>query len=90
MGEVLRFADVTVCSTHGCYVSEPIFVPNPHASASTEDDGAVVYIELDVRPPVPRSALVVRDAKTMKEVARCETPRGVVIPFSFHGEFLQK
>lgn len=60
----------------------------PDPSGSEEDDGVIVYIELDTRHATAKSALVVLHAKSMSTIARCETPPGTVIPFGFHGEFL--
>lgn len=85
----------------GKYVSEPIFVPRPALDSGSswrlnwgkrgvraeqdEDDGVVLFVELDGRHAEAESALVILDAKTMTEVARCVSP--VTIPFTFHGEF---
>lgn len=79
----------------GCYASEPIFVAAPHGEVGdglgeggSEDDGCVLFVELDVSGSSASSALVVLDATTMTELARCETP--AVVPFHFHGNFLSK
>jgi carotenoid cleavage dioxygenase-like enzyme len=74
---------VLVVGRIGCYVSEPIFVPKP--GGGREDDGVVLFVELDSRNAVAKSSLVVLDARTMTEVARCES--SVLIPFSFHGNY---
>lgn len=71
----------------GCHLSEPIFVADPTVSAADEDTGVLLLVEIDSSNPT-RSALVVLDAKSMSEVARCESDR--VIPFSFHGSFFRQ
>lgn len=70
-----------------CY-SEPIFVakPDPVDVSASEDDGVVVTVEMDFRSGRPRSALLILDAWSFTEVARCEVD--AVIPFTFHGNFL--
>lgn len=63
-------------------------MPRPAPDGATdEDDGVVMFIELDVRGQHPKSALVVLDARTMTEIARSETPDRKVVPFGFHGNF---
>jgi carotenoid cleavage dioxygenase-like enzyme len=73
--------------TPGRFQSEPIFCGDPSAAAAADEDGGVlVFVELDVRDAAaPVSALVVLDAASMAEVARCTTD--VIIPLSFHGDF---
>lgn len=86
-----------VYRNEGKYVSEPIFVPRPACAegscwgtraqaAAEEDDGVLVFAEVDGRSAVTESALVILDAKTMTEVARCVS--AVTIPFTFHGHFM--
>jgi carotenoid cleavage dioxygenase-like enzyme len=70
----------------GKFVTEPVFVPRPHAAVeSAEDDGVILFVELDSRAENAESSLVVLNARTMTEVARCVSP--VIVPFSFHGQF---
>jgi torulene dioxygenase len=65
-----------------CTPSEPIFVARP--GATEEDDGVVLMIELDGIKG--KSALVVIDAQSFKEVGRAEAKDGVfVVPHHFHG-----
>jgi len=65
-----------------CTPSEPIFVPRP--GATREDDGVVLVIELD--GVKGRSALVVIDAMSFKEIGRAEVVGGgFVVPHHFHG-----
>jgi carotenoid cleavage dioxygenase-like enzyme len=73
----------------GRYASEPLFVPDPTAESGIEeeDSGVLMFVELDVTREEPKSALVVLDARTLQEVARCETSAGTVVPFTFHGTF---
>jgi len=61
--------------------SEPIFVPRPGKGGREEDDGVLLSVVLDVEEG--RSALVVLDAKDMKEVGRAEME--TVFPIGFHG-----
>ena len=65
--------------------SEPVFAKRPGGTA--EDDGVLLSVALDTSPSKGKgqSALVVIDAKTMKEVARAEMP--VIFPFGFHGHY---
>jgi len=65
-----------------CTPSEPIFVPRP--GATKEDDGVVLFVELD--GVKGKSALVVIDAQSFKEIGRAEVEgKGIVIPHGFHG-----
>lgn len=65
-----------------CTPSEPIFVARP--GATKEDDGVVLLIELD--GVKGRSALVVLDGMTFKEIGRAEVEGGgFVVPHHFHG-----
>jgi carotenoid cleavage dioxygenase-like enzyme len=80
-GDTIRY------SAAGRYPSEPVFVANPESTSGSEDEGVVVFVELDTNDAAPKSALVVLDAASMEEVARCETPIGKVVPFTFHGNF---
>jgi torulene dioxygenase len=70
--------------------SEPIFVPRPRATgeegAEVEDDGVLLSVVLDLARG--KSALVVLDAKEMKEVGRAEME--TVFPAGFHGIWSQK
>ncbi|HEX2447876.1 MAG TPA: carotenoid oxygenase family protein [Methyloceanibacter sp.] len=73
----------TVARWHaaGLYQGEPVFVPAP--SASTEDDGVLLSIVLDIGKE--HSFLLVLDAASLAEVARAAAPHA--IPFHFHGSF---
>ncbi|MFB6146418.1 MAG: carotenoid oxygenase family protein [Halobacteriaceae archaeon] len=64
------------------YVGEPVFVPRPGGEA--DDDGVLLAVGLDTE--ARRSALVVVDADSMRELARAPAPH--VVPFDFHGRFL--
>ena len=66
-----------------CTPSEPIFVPRP--GAEREDDGVVLMVELDGERG--KSALVVIDGISFKEIARAEVDDGTsfVVPHGFHG-----
>jgi beta-carotene 15,15'-monooxygenase len=79
-----------------CAVHEPVFVPNPYAdrtpddersSAGTarEDAGVVLTVLLD--RAAERSEFVVLDATDMTELARAPLPHA--LPLDFHGQFLQ-
>lgn len=68
----------------GCHLSEPVFVADPTADPADEDAGVVLLVEIDSSEPT-QSSLVVLDAKSMSEMARCEV--NCVVPFSFHGDF---
>ena len=60
---------------------EPVFVPRPGATA--EDDGCVLST---IVQPDGRSALLVLDARSWKEVARAVLP--YALPCGFHGCFV--
>ena len=62
--------------------SEPIFVENPNGNS--EDDGVLLVMVLSSDK---NDFLSVLDAKTLKEVARCEIPEDVKGAFTFHGFF---
>jgi torulene dioxygenase len=59
--------------------SEPIFIAKP--GAKDEDDGVLVFIAMDAERRA--SALIILDAKNMKEIGRASVP--VVIGHAFHG-----
>jgi len=65
----------------GLYPGEPVFVPSP--AASSEDDGVLLSIVLDIERD--HSFLLVLDASTLTELARAEAPHA--IPFHFHGNY---
>jgi carotenoid isomerooxygenase len=70
------------------YTSEPLFVPSPNTSS--EDDGVLVSALLRGQEDTNCIGLLVLDAKTMKEIGRCDfrdlpTP----IPKILHGWFLE-
>ena len=65
-----------------CTPSEPIFVPRP--GATREDDGVVLIIELDGLKG--KSALVIIDAQSFKEIGRAEVEgKEFIVPHHFHG-----
>ena len=68
-----------------CLPSEPVFVPrdNEKNENAEEDDGVLLVIVLNDKGDF----LSVLDAKTLKEVARCEIPEDVKGAFTFHGFF---
>jgi carotenoid cleavage dioxygenase-like enzyme len=65
----------------GRYPGEPVFVPEPGATA--EDQGVVLSVVLDA--PAGDSILLVLDAASFTELARARVPHPV--PFGFHGQF---
>lgn len=65
-----------------CFPGEPVFVPDPGAETGNEDAGALVSIVFDAARK--ESFLLVLDAHTMEELARCYI--GMPLPYSFHGE----
>jgi carotenoid cleavage dioxygenase-like enzyme len=67
---------------HGCYPSEPVFVPRPGAEA--EDDGVVLTVVLDGTRAT--SSLLVLDAHDLRELARATVP--VAIPHGLHGAYV--
>lgn len=68
-------------SAEGCFPSEPVFVPEPGATA--EDGGVLLSIVLDAARGT--SFMLVLDARDLDELARAPVPHHV--PFSFHGQF---
>ncbi len=65
-----------------CAPGEPVFAPRPTETAdAAEDDGAVLSVVYDNRTAV--SFLLVLDAATFTELARCMLPHGV--PAGLHG-----
>ncbi|KAI9002965.1 carotenoid oxygenase [Hyaloraphidium curvatum] len=74
----------TMWSEPGLYAGEPVFVPRP--GATDEDDGVLLTVAFDAART--SSALVVLDARTMRETARCVFGgEGHVVGFGFHGAF---
>ncbi|KAI9145126.1 retinal pigment epithelial membrane protein-domain-containing protein [Paraphysoderma sedebokerense] len=69
---------------HNCFPSEAIFVPDP--KGENEDDGVVLSVVLD--GSCAKSFLLVLDATTFKEIGRAEMPDGKIVPFGFHGSYL--
>ncbi|XP_068208769.1 beta,beta-carotene 15,15'-dioxygenase-like [Palaemon carinicauda] len=65
------------------YLSEPIFVGAPNAI--DEDDGVLLASVCDVQPGKSDFMLVL-DARTMEEIARCEV--SAKVPNGLHGIFL--
>ena len=78
-GEVLLFEEEQL------YCSEPQFVPNP--GSTEEDDGVIISSAIRGSPDVNYSALVVLDAKTMREIGRAEFLLESPVPKSLHGFF---
>lgn len=66
------------------YLSEPVFVPAP--DAVDEDDGIVLATVNDVRPGCS-DFMIILDARTMEEIARCKT--SIRVPIGIHGMFLK-
>ncbi|KNE55150.1 hypothetical protein AMAG_01073 [Allomyces macrogynus ATCC 38327] len=86
---------MTEWRAYGCYPCEPVFVPSPAAAAQSagggfvaaiEDDGVVLSVVLDGFRST--SFVLVLDAKTFTERARASLDPGAVVPFGFHGAFL--
>ncbi|KAL7753847.1 hypothetical protein RI367_000779 [Sorochytrium milnesiophthora] len=69
-----------------CYPSEAVFVARPGAKA--EDDGVVLSIVLDAQSC--KSFLLVLDGQTFTEIARASMPENMVVPFGFHGSYMDK
>ena len=71
----------TVCTWQheGCFPSEPLFIPKPHAK--TQDEGVVFSIVYDAN--AHRSFLLILDAQSYKEVARAVVPHH--ISYCVHG-----
>jgi carotenoid isomerooxygenase len=70
-----------------CYASEPIFIESP--GATVEDDG-VILASILWKNDENRVGLLVLDAKTMKEIARCEfIDLPGPVPKCFHGWFAE-
>lgn len=78
-GQVLNHAEDQL------YMAEPTFVPRP--GATEEDDGVLIASAIRGAPEVNYTALVVMDAKTMKEIARSEFRLGGPVPKPLHGYF---
>ena len=57
----------------GCYAGSPVFVPKPQSAL--EDDGALLSIVFDSN--TQRSFLLILDAQTMAEHARCILPHHI-------------
>lgn len=71
-----------VWTQENCYPSEPIFVANPTGIA--EDDGVLLSEVYDAG--LEESFLIVLNAQSMKELARCYI--GSIRPYPFHGQFV--
>jgi len=72
--------EARVWSEWGALPGEPCFVPRPGGTA--EDDGAVLSL---VTGADGQSFMVVLDAASMEELARCSVPYAV--PYMFHGSW---
>ncbi|CAL8110501.1 unnamed protein product [Orchesella dallaii] len=68
----------------GFLASEPTFVADPTKSNPDEDDGVILTTLLQSKQPT-YVALVVLDAKTMKEIARSEFTAAGAVTFTHHG-----
>jgi torulene dioxygenase len=77
-------SNVKAWSAENTFVGEAIFIVDPQGRA--EDDGVLCFVAYN--SDRSRSALVVVDARTMKEVARAECPS--VVPAGFHGSYLPR
>jgi carotenoid isomerooxygenase len=74
-------------SEPNCFASEPIFIESPEATS--EDDGVLVASILQ-RDDENQIGLLLLDAKTMKEVGRCEfKDLPGPVPKCFHGWFAE-
>ena len=74
----------SVWSEVACYPGEPVFVPKPFVQEdNAEDEGLILSVVLNTKEGI--SFLLVLDAQTLTELARCEVPHH--IPFGFHGNF---
>ena len=67
------------------YVAEPMFVPRPEGVE--EDDGVIVASAIRGAPEVNYTALLVLDAKNMREIGRSEFRLGGPVPKPLHGYF---
>lgn len=68
----------------GNCVGEAVFIPSP--DAKEEDEGILLspVISTDRQSPC---YLLILNAQTLEEIAKCEVPISTVIPTSFHGIF---
>ncbi|KAL3208437.1 hypothetical protein MRX96_039130 [Rhipicephalus microplus] len=71
----------------GWFPSEPVFVARPGA---VEEDDGVILSSLLHEDDEKKLALVVLDAKTLKQLAIAEFECPSAIPADFHGWFLEK
>ncbi len=71
-------------SEPGLMPGEPVFIANP--IETEEDKGLIVTIVLDYKKQ--NAFLLVLDATTFKEIARCYTPHP--IPAGLHGQFFEQ
>lgn len=67
------------------YYAEPTFVPNP--GSSSEDDGVLVASAIKGAPNVNYTALLIFDAKNMREISRAEFLLNSPVPKPLHGYF---
>jgi len=67
------------------YMSEPAFVARP--GGTEEDDGVLVAAAIRGAPEVNYTALIVLEAKSMKQIARSEFRLGGPVPKPLHGYF---
>lgn len=71
----------TLWKCDNCYVTQPVFIPNP--DGLIEDDGVILCVILDSKEQ--KSFLLFLDAKNMQEIARAYVPHH--IPFTIHSNF---
>ncbi len=76
-GEVIAWV-----APSGCYVGEPIFIPDP-SRLDQEDGGIITSVVLDTI--AQNSFLSILDASDLSEIARAYAP--TFIPFGFHGYY---
>ena len=67
------------------YCAEPTFVPTP--GSTEEDDGVIVSSAIKGAPDVNYAALLVLDAKNMRQIARAEFLLRSPVPKPLHGYF---
>ncbi|XP_054854612.1 carotenoid-cleaving dioxygenase, mitochondrial [Eublepharis macularius] len=76
--------EMKIWQEKGTYPSEPVFVPNPNATA--EDSGVILSVVITPKEN-QGTFLLILDAEKFTELGRAEVP--VQVPYGFHGLFIQ-
>merc|ERR1711915_38885 len=84
----MKTGEVTQWTDPEYFTSEPVFVANPDGG-DEEDNGVLITILLH-RTETEKCALLVLDARNMKELARVNFTAEGTVSATFHGQFVDR